>query len=139
MFFGFGTVLGMFLSLCLSVSLSLSLSHTHTHTHTGTDGREQRIRWLEDVAEALSYLHYILKAVHRDVKSPNILLTDDSDESRAKLCDFGLTKIVARGKRRYNQESPHRNSMTKRSVRRSLWDGRFFFSSQFTYHTHTHT
>jgi serine/threonine protein kinase len=100
---------------------------------------EQRIRWLEDVAEALSYLHYILKAVHRDVKSPNILLTDDSDESRAKLCDFGLTKIVARGKRRYNQESPHRNSMTKRSVRRSLWDGRFFFSSQFTYHTHTHT
>jgi len=64
----------------------------------------QRIVWLEDVSEGLSFLHYAAKAVHRDVKSPNVLLTG-GDPCRAKLGDFGLTKFVRRGKRRVRKKS----------------------------------
>ena len=44
-----------------------------------------RIKWLEDVSAGLMYLHYTHRSVHRDVKSGNILLTDHSENARAKL------------------------------------------------------
>ena len=72
----------------------------------------QRMQVLLDVAEGLSFLHMMHKSIHRDVKSPNVLLsvikhTDDEDGGfkrdkilryRAKLGDFGTARIVKHGK-----------------------------------------
>ena len=78
--------------------------------------------WLfEQLAQINTHTHTGTRAVHRDVKSPNVLLTsDDTGKARAKLCDFGSTKIVGHGKRRYNQVSPQA-STAKWHARKSLW------------------
>ena len=71
----------------------------------------QRIQILLDVVDGLTYLHLVHKSVHQDLKSPNILLekiirNDDalrSDKTvthRAKIADFGLSKIFIKGKKR---------------------------------------
>lgn len=53
-------------------------------------------RWMIDVAEGLSYLHERDPlTIHRDVKPENILLTSrERKQSRAKITDFGLAKLV---------------------------------------------
>lgn len=50
-----------------------------------------------DVARGLEYLHNLAHRsfIHRDLKSSNILLTDDF---RAKVSDFGLVKLAPEGK-----------------------------------------
>eukprot|EP00826_Nyctotherus_ovalis_P030707 TRINITY_DN2451_c0_g1_i10.p1 TRINITY_DN2451_c0_g1~~TRINITY_DN2451_c0_g1_i10.p1 ORF type:complete len:468 (-),score=156.94 TRINITY_DN2451_c0_g1_i10:465-1868(-) len=45
------------------------------------------------LATALYYLHSY-GIVHRDIKLDNILMTDNSDQSEAKLVDFGLSKMI---------------------------------------------
>jgi len=50
---------------------------------------ETRRRLLEDIAEALSYLHR-KNVVHGDLKLVNVIL---SGNLRALLCDFGLSKM----------------------------------------------
>ena len=63
----------------------------------------QRIQILLDVSDGLGYLHLFHKSVHRDLKSPNILLERiDGDDitHRAKIADFGLSKIFTSGKTR---------------------------------------
>lgn len=85
---------------------------------------QQRITWLSDVAEGLCFLHLHQKAVHRDIKSPNILLTaPQNGESRAKLADFNLAKIVSRGKKRYAQRKKAKrdDDGTKVSNAAALW------------------
>jgi len=62
-----------------------------------------RLQIMCDVAEAMSYLHLIHNSIHRDLKSPNILLVERKERIRAKVADFGLTKILARDSR-YLQE-----------------------------------
>lgn len=54
-----------------------------------------RLRWLSDVAEGMVYLHNI-DSVHRDLKSPNVLLANE----RAKIADFGLSKMFTQRRRR---------------------------------------
>lgn len=50
-----------------------------------------------DVARGLEYLHHLAHRsfIHRDLKSSNILLTDDF---RAKVSDFGLVRLAPEGK-----------------------------------------
>ena len=54
-------------------------------------GPRGRARICLDVAGALSYMHGLdpHPLVHRDLKSPNVLLAGDGS---ARLCDFGLTR-----------------------------------------------
>ena len=50
------------------------------------------MRIAAEAARALEFLHGSRPPVlHRDIKSPNILLDDDM---HAKLCDLGLAKIM---------------------------------------------
>ncbi|KAI8597359.1 kinase-like domain-containing protein [Dissophora ornata] len=52
---------------------------------------ENRKRIVAEVALGLAYLHR-QGVVHRDIKGANILLTKHDE---AKLCDFGLAKVIA--------------------------------------------
>ncbi|XP_049530691.1 dual specificity protein kinase shkD-like [Anopheles darlingi] len=51
-------------------------------------GGARRLKYLQDIASAIDYLHARVNVIHRDIKSANILLNGDV----AKLCDFGLLK-----------------------------------------------
>ncbi|KAG6419407.1 hypothetical protein SASPL_121629 [Salvia splendens] len=57
---------------------------------------EARMKVLLGTAKALAYLHEAIepKVVHRDIKSSNILITDDFN---AKVSDFGLAKMLESG------------------------------------------
>ena len=88
-----------------------------------TPSWDLRIKWLEDVSAGLMYLHYTHRSVHRDVKSGNILLTDHTENARAKLADFGLAKVVQRGKKRFQITKELSNSMSKADTA-SLWNRR---------------
>lgn len=58
---------------------------------------EIRLLFAQDVAHAMNFLHSLVPPiVHRDLKSPNILLTRDENEGRlkAKVSDFGLSRSM---------------------------------------------
>jgi len=42
----------------------------------------------------MSFLHAVIGSVHRDLKSPNILLDQEKGITRAKIADFGLARLV---------------------------------------------
>lgn len=48
-------------------------------------------RYMMDMLLGLKFLHQN-NIVHRDLKPANVLIVNDSDRKRAKLCDFGLAK-----------------------------------------------
>ena len=73
------------------------------------------------------------KSVHLDLKSPNILLekiisndvaarSDDSVTHRAKIADFGLSRIFAKGKTRINVTKETSKS-SKKSIKAANWVG----------------
>ncbi|KAL7748406.1 hypothetical protein RI367_006098 [Sorochytrium milnesiophthora] len=53
-----------------------------------------RISFATDIARALAYLHS-KNIVHRDLKVENLLVTENK---RVKVCDFGLSRLVAQSK-----------------------------------------
>ena len=91
----------------------------------------QRFQILLDVVDGLVYLHLVHKSVHLDLKSPNILLekivfhddaarTDRSVTHRAKIADFGLSRIFNKGKRRL-QPTKATTKSSKTAVRSANW------------------
>ncbi|KAM0051887.1 putative protein kinase RLK-Pelle-LysM family [Helianthus debilis subsp. tardiflorus] len=67
----------------------------------GSSGRESipwatRVQIALDAARGLEYIHEhtVPVYIHRDIKSPNILIDEDF---RAKVADFGLTKLTEVG------------------------------------------
>jgi len=51
----------------------------------------RQLQWLGETASGMAYLHD-QGLMHRDLKSLNVLL---DDANRAKLCDFGLARVVS--------------------------------------------
>jgi tRNA A-37 threonylcarbamoyl transferase component Bud32 len=56
-------------------------------------------RWdiAHDVASAVSYLHTndTIQIIHRDLKSPNVLVYYEGTRMRAKVADVGIAKVVS--------------------------------------------
>lgn len=68
---------------------------------------------LGDVAAGMKYLHGKLDSIHRDLKTPNVLLSRERNILRAKVADFGLSKML-------NRKSATKAPITpRRSKRRS--------------------
>jgi serine/threonine protein kinase len=53
-----------------------------------------RVQFLKDIIRGLDYLHE-KNVIHCDLKSPNILLTTEGGDIKAKISDFGLARIVS--------------------------------------------
>lgn len=51
--------------------------------------RETFSQWVKEIADGMHYLHQN-KVIHRDLKSPNILI---SAEDSIKICDFGTSHL----------------------------------------------
>ncbi|XP_071701699.1 wall-associated receptor kinase 2-like isoform X2 [Rutidosis leptorrhynchoides] len=52
---------------------------------------EKRLHIATQTAEALAYMHSTTQIIHRDIKTSNILLTDDYT---AKVSDFGISRFI---------------------------------------------
>ncbi|KAF7031625.1 hypothetical protein CFC21_042929 [Triticum aestivum] len=70
----------------------------------------QRLNIAIDIAHAVAYLHGYTDnpIIHRDIKSSNILLTD---QLRAKVSDFGFARLAP-----YDTEATHISTMVKGTV-----------------------
>lgn len=54
---------------------------------------ESRLQLFEQVCEAVKYAHRRL-VIHRDLKPSNILVVEEAGESRIKLLDFGIARLL---------------------------------------------
>lgn len=55
--------------------------------------RDKWLVWMNQIASGMTYLHNE-GVLHRDLKSENVLVTDDRT---LKICDFGLSRVTAGG------------------------------------------
>lgn len=60
------------------------------------DSLFQRFQIMQDCVRGLDYLHEH-GVIHRDLKSPNILLSREGGALKAKISDFGLARIIHTG------------------------------------------
>eukprot|EP00939_MAST-03C_sp_MAST-3C-sp1_P004320 g4320.t1 len=59
-----------------------------------------RLALLGDAAAGMRFLHDTISSIHRDLKSPNILLASDNTGTLvAKIADFGMAKVLGRRKK----------------------------------------
>nr|XP_043619873.1 wall-associated receptor kinase 2-like [Erigeron canadensis] len=65
--------------------------HLHEYDYIPSLTFERRLKIATETAEALSFIHSTTQIVHRDIKSSNILLTDDYT---AKVSDFGISRFI---------------------------------------------
>lgn len=56
---------------------------------------QMRIGIMQNIIDALTYLHQTMHILHRDIKPENILL---NHHMQAKLCDFGLSTTIEKAK-----------------------------------------
>ncbi|XP_023760473.1 wall-associated receptor kinase 2 [Lactuca sativa] len=65
--------------------------HLHEQDFISSMTFERRLNIATHTAEALAHIHSTTQIVHRDIKSLNILLTDDYT---AKVSDFGISRFI---------------------------------------------
>lgn len=89
-YFKEGTNMGLIYEYMANGDLALHLSGRQANVLSW----EKRLEIAIDAAQGLEYLHHGCKPpiIHRDVKTPNILLNENF---RAKLADFGLSRFFA--------------------------------------------
>ena len=76
-----------------------------------------RLRLLKDAAEGMMHLHLILKTLHRDLKSPNILLNKENGQLRGKVADFGTARWTdARAEERLEKAEKKKRSKRSRAT-----------------------
>merc|ERR1712054_329602 len=56
-----------------------------------------RLELLQDVCGGMNYIHTVLCSIHRDLKSENVMLSMENGTLRAKVGDFGLSRILPSG------------------------------------------
>jgi serine/threonine protein kinase len=74
--------------ICFIVSEFLEGGSLADRLTRGKPSREEAVRWIGEIADALEYAH-INGIVHRDIKPANILI---DQHGRAKLADFGIAQ-----------------------------------------------
>ncbi|KAL7133980.1 hypothetical protein ABFS83_12G175600 [Erythranthe nasuta] len=76
------------------VSNGTLFHHIHHSVNKPWFSWDSRLRILTEAAGALAYLHSSAEkpVIHRDIKSPNILL---DEQYTAKIADFGASRLVA--------------------------------------------
>jgi len=94
---------------------------------TAAPSWQNRLQWLHDIAVGMIFLHEKMKCCHRDLKSPNVLLSDEAGRLRAKVSDFGVSKFVPNVKRNIDDDDDDIRSGTSkpRSRRRRHHDTAF--------------
>ncbi|KAI3689219.1 hypothetical protein L2E82_47172 [Cichorium intybus] len=73
------------------VSNKTIFHHLHEQDYISSMTFERRLNIATQTAEALAHIHSTTQIVHRDIKSLNILLTDDYI---AKVSDFGISRFI---------------------------------------------
>ena len=64
--------------------------YNYLHEKRETPTLEQSLVWAKQIAYGMAYMHQ-LDLVHRDLKSSNVLFTDDMT---AQICDFGTSRTM---------------------------------------------
>jgi len=67
--------------------------HTLLEHNDGSLPWTVRLLLLADIVNAMKYLHS-LSMIHRDLKCENVMLCMEHHKLRAKVCDFGLSRIL---------------------------------------------
>ncbi|KAJ0695347.1 putative protein kinase RLK-Pelle-WAK family [Helianthus annuus] len=65
--------------------------HIHEKNYTSSMTFERRLNIATQTAKALAHMHSTTQIIHRDIKSSNILLTDDYT---VKVSDFGISRFI---------------------------------------------
>jgi serine/threonine protein kinase len=62
--------------------------YNYLHTDGNKPTRQQSVKWARHIAYGMAHMHK-LELVHRDLKSSNVLFTNDME---AQICDFGTSR-----------------------------------------------
>ena len=81
---------------------------------------KNRLQWLLDIASGMIFLHEKMKCCHRDLKSPNVLLSEEGGRLRAKVSDFGVSKFIPNAKRNIDEDEDEDESGARSPRRRRL-------------------
>ncbi|KAJ0742214.1 putative protein kinase RLK-Pelle-WAK family [Helianthus annuus] len=65
--------------------------HLHEKDYVSSMTFERRLNIATQTAKALAHIHSTTQIIHRDIKSSNILLTDDYT---VKVSDFGISRFI---------------------------------------------
>lgn len=83
-------------SRCVQVHVLHQMFPSNSSAVEAAYSWKDALRWLQQIAGALKYLHGLRPmVVHRDLKLENLLLTGTNPaKADAKLADFGLCKLI---------------------------------------------
>ena len=86
-----------------------------------------RLRLISHIAAGMEYLHIEHEAIHRDLKTPNVLISFDKNKNRlvAKISDFGLARV-------FESQMDSRKEERKRQLSSSNDKVKRFISAEMT-------